>query len=160
IRVSGIPDVRTGQDLESNSNSLFVAFSPNGKWLVTSSGEEYHFWEVGSWKGPVHRIRKDYPVHLISPVAFAPDGKMLAITRSPREVELLDPASGWAEIATLQAPDPKMLTWLRFSPDASKLVATSDDVIQLWDLRLIRERLVPMKLDWNLPPYPQAGLDR
>jgi WD40 repeat protein len=160
IRVSGIPDVRTGQDLESNSNSLFVAFSPNGKWLVTSSGEEYHFWEVGSWKGPVHRIRKDYPESLGSPVAFAPDGKMLAIARSPREVELLDPASGWAEIATLQAPDPKMLTWLRFSPDASKLVATSDDVIQLWDLRLIRKRLAPMKLNWNLPPYPQAGLDR
>jgi hypothetical protein len=30
----------------------------------------------------------------------------------------------------------------------------ADQQVQLWDLRLIRQELEQMHLDWNMPPYP------
>ena len=29
-----------------------------------------------------------------------------------------------------------------------------DQQVRLWDLRLIRQELAQMNLDWDLPPYP------
>jgi hypothetical protein len=48
----------------------------------------------------------------------------------------------WQTAAALMPPDPQMVTWLAFSPDDRHLaVATSQDLVQLWDLRVLRERL-------------------
>ena len=93
-------------------------------------------------------------------MGFSRDGKMLAIAYSRYVVRLIDPASG-RQLATLESPDPRHVSWLGFSPDGSRLAAASEtNVIQLWDLRRIREQLAAMKLDWNLPPYPpSSGID-
>src|SRR5262249_27424541 len=42
------------------------------------------------------------------------------------------------------------------SPDGSQLVtyAGRDRAMHVWDLRLIRQQLKAMDLDWDLPPYP------
>ena len=45
-----------------------------------------------------------------------------------------------------------------FSPDGDRLaVATNGDHVQLWDLRLIRQQLAAMGLDWDQPPDPTAA---
>ena len=45
-------------------------------------------------------------------------------------------------------------------PDGSRLaVACGTHVIQLWDLRRIRNQLSTMGLDWSTRPYPPAGAD-
>jgi tetratricopeptide (TPR) repeat protein len=51
-----------------------------------------------------------------------------------------------------------LATWLGFTPDGTRLVAVSEDgkAIHVWDLRLIRQQLVELVLDWDEPPYPPA----
>jgi hypothetical protein len=48
------------------------------------------------------------------------------------------------------------------SPDAldalARLCQTYWRPLYAWDLRKIRQQLAPMKLDWDLPAYPPAGL--
>ena len=45
----------------------------------------------------------------------------------------------------------------QFSPDGSQLAAVQhDQQVQLWDLRLLRQELAKMHLDWDMPPFPPA----
>jgi len=132
--------------------SCGVAFSPDGKWLVTSEQDKYRFWQVGSWT-PGLMIPRDRLEPGPGPLAFSRDSRMLAIARSAWTVqllELIEPAKA-REIATLSAPDPQIINSLCFSPDAGQLaVATNNHTIQLWDLRLIRRQLEEMNLDWDV----------
>jgi Anaphase-promoting complex, cyclosome, subunit 3 len=44
-----------------------------------------------------------------------------------------------------------------FSPDGTKLIVVNGgNGIHVWDLRLIRERLAELGLDWDAPVYPPA----
>jgi WD40 repeat protein len=126
-----------------------VAFSPDGQWLVTSEQDRYRFWQVGSWT-PGRVIRRDRSEPTPGPLAFSRDSRMLAVARSAWTVQLIDPATG-QEIATLSAPDPQHINALCFSRDAGQLaVAANNNTIQLWDLRLIRQQLKEMNLDWDM----------
>jgi WD40 repeat protein len=153
-------DLRTNNsiELERSSASFFAAFSPNGKWLVTGSPDQYHVWEVGSWAKPVYELPGYHGIAgLVGALAFSPDGTTLAIVRSSSEVELVDANKGWEEIVTLKSPDPAIISWLEFSTDGSQLaVVTQAHVIYIWDLRAIRGQLSGMNLDWELPPYPSS----
>jgi WD40 repeat protein len=138
---------------ELGSDNACLAFSPDGHWLVTSTRDEYHFWVAGSWE-PGHTISSVRG--LSNPLAFTPDGSLLAITSNYRSVRLVDPATG-GEFATLTAPEPQGISWLCFSPDGTRLAAaTAAHVVHLWDLRRIRQQLAGMNLDWDLPAYPPA----
>jgi WD40 repeat protein len=132
-----------------------VAFSPDGRWLVTSTIEEYRFWAVGTWKRR-QVIRRDSG--LDGPVAFSRDGRILALAHSRHAVRLHDAAT-LAELATLEAPDSRQITWLCFTPAGDLLVATTDHAIQLWDLPAIRTQLRTMGLDWEPPADPPAPSD-
>jgi WD40 repeat protein len=138
-------------------DSAQIAFSPDNKWLVTASSLEYHFWEVGTWK-PAHSIPRKGASDHAGVLSFTADGKMLAIAEGRSSVRLLDPDT-CREWATLEAPMPSEITRLQFNADGSQLAAACRDghVIQLWDLRLIRQQLAAMKLDWDLPPWPSAN---
>jgi len=41
-----------------------------------------------------------------------------------------------------------------FNADGSQLAVACQQIIQIWDLRWIREQLSHLGLDWDLPPYP------
>jgi serine/threonine protein kinase/WD40 repeat protein len=129
-----------------------VAFSPDGRWLATSSSE-YQLWEVGSWqpKGPPK------PGHELPEwnfTAFSRDGRMMARTIDGHSIQLLETATE-EPVATLEAPVSSGVAKFQFSPDGSQLAAVQrDQQVQLWDLRLLREELAQMHLDWDLPPYP------
>jgi eukaryotic-like serine/threonine-protein kinase len=142
-------DLRSGQQVgkELPGGDAFVAFSPDGRWLVNGTKDEYRFWEVGSWR-PGLRIART-PQALAGPLAFTTDGKILAIAYSRRDVRLIETATG-RELATLIAPVPHHIFWLCFRPDGEQLaVACVKGVLQLWDLRRLRERLAAMGLDWE-----------
>jgi WD40 repeat protein len=131
-----------------------VTFSPDGRWLATSS-TEYQLWEVGSWqpRGPAVPA---HPEPNWNYFTFSPDGQVMARKMEARKIELLETSTGRA-IATLEAPDLMKLGRFRFSPDGTQLAAVrADQSLQLWDLRLIRQQLVQMGLDWDSPPYPPA----
>jgi len=149
-------DAKTGRrvrDLFPEAASATVAFSPDGKWLVSGANGIYRFWEVGTLD---HR---DIPGAFPYLIALSDDGDTVAVSRSPSAVHLVNPHTGQT-FAELEAQNPQMVSWLRFAPDGSRLaVACSTHVIQLWDLRRIRQQLSTMGLDWNSHPYPPASAD-
>jgi len=146
-------EVRT---LPLNGPAQF-AFSPDGRWLVGGSGEEYRFWRTGSWE-PGPSLSRSGSGNQSGPLAFSADGKLLAVATSPTLAGLIDPATA-QRLAMLEAPDQKRLSWFCFSRDGRYLVAaTENQLIHVWDLALIRRQLAGMGLDWKLPPYPVPQL--
>ena len=62
------------------------------------------------------------------------------------------------ELVTLDDLDQELP--IAFSPDGGELVTYGlNNTIRLWDLRLIRQELAEMGLDWPAPPIP-AGRKR
>jgi serine/threonine protein kinase/WD40 repeat protein/Tfp pilus assembly protein PilF len=155
-------DARSGKlvhefDLgELEEGTAWPAFSPDGKWLVTGTFAEYRFWEVGSWQQK-HVLPRANIGKSIGWIVFSPDGKMLAVLQSLSEVLLVDPSTG-RQFARL----PNSACPYCFSADGSQLVtyAGREGAIQVWDLRLMREQLKAMELDWDLPPYPPLPSER
>jgi tetratricopeptide (TPR) repeat protein len=66
---------------------------------------------------------------------------------------LLDVATG-RTLAKLEDPHRDRPGWLSFTPDGSRfvIVSTFGKSIHVWDLRLIREQLATMGLDWETSP--------
>jgi serine/threonine protein kinase/WD40 repeat protein len=147
-------DARSGeiQRIFPMPSRATVAFSPDGRWLATSS-TQYQLWETGTWerKGP------PMPGHGYAEwndTTFSPDGRTMARTSEVYHIQLLECLTG-RTLATLEAPDSSPVAAFRFSPDGSHLASLQrNHQLQLWDLRLLRQELAEMHLDWDLPPYP------
>ena len=114
-------DARTGSMVKELplgvNNTAF--FSPDGRTLVTSRGDEYRSWDVGSWL-PARRLPweiQSYPGW----VAFSPDRKLLALELSPAVIHLVDAATG-RTVAKLEDPRSDRAQWLGFTPDGARLV--------------------------------------
>ncbi len=130
-------------------------FSPDGRWLVISTGDEegsdhgYHFWRTDTWKR-----ERFLPAKLCFPsVAFTGDGQIIAMSVTPQQILLADPADGReiARLSTLQPIGPRPAA---VSPDGTKLAAiTGRQTVLVWDLRRVRERLAEMGLDWEAPAF-------
>jgi WD40 repeat protein len=148
-------DAQTGKAIKDfPDRSGFVAFSPNGNWLLTSSGD-YRLWRVGTWEeGPP--IRSDY--HSAGEgAAFTDDSKMLALPADESQVRLIEVATG-AEFARLTVPEQTALAPQCFSRDGGQLVAIAGNkLMYIWDLRLLRSELVELGLDWDWPQFPAAS---
>jgi WD40 repeat protein/tetratricopeptide (TPR) repeat protein len=135
-----------------------VFFTPDGKHLLASTGEEYLFYNVRTWE-VARRIRRDaagYP----GEVAFSPDGKLLALPMEPAVIHLKELSTG-RTVARLEDPLGDRAGWLGFSPDGTKLAvtATYNRCVHVWDLRRIRQHLKAMRLDWDWPEFsaPRPG---
>jgi WD40 repeat protein len=152
LLVAQLPDITAG------TANAFVAFSPDGQGLVTGSQAGYRFWQAGSWR-LARTIPRDRLEEVPGLIAFAPDGQSMAITPSPRSVQLIETATGRA-LANLSAPDPHEIRGLCFSPDGSQLaVVTDDPAVQIWQLWQIRQHLAAMRIDWDTghPPASPTG---
>jgi serine/threonine protein kinase/WD40 repeat protein len=147
-------DAATGRlvtDLVTTQLSVLVRFSPDGKWLATARREVCQLWAVDSWQeGPALGATS-------GPVAFSPDGKLLAVETGKGEVRLVDPDTG-RDYARLEDPNQDRAGWIAFSPGGTQLVANGEgQSLHVWDLRAIREELARRDLDWGLPPYRPAA---
>jgi serine/threonine protein kinase/WD40 repeat protein len=144
---------------QSDVRSVEVAFSPDGKWLITGGPGEYEFRRVGSWQlGPV--VKRARRTEFAGPMAFTPDGRLMAVAHSLERIKLVRTDIG-EEVATLASPASLHVTALAFSPDGSLLAGTTVNyVIFLWDLRLIRRQLAAFDLDWDPPPLSASSDER
>jgi WD40 repeat protein len=135
-------------DPMSGSANPCVAFSPDGRWLVTGGQDEYRFWQAGTWRLE-RTIRRERREEMPGLIAFAHDGRSMAITASQRAVRLVETATGRV-LADLAAPDPLVIQGVTFGPDDGQLAVTTDGrAVQVWDLRAIRRHLEAMRLDWG-----------
>jgi len=146
VRVWEVDHTNISHDLQCSWVST-LGFSPDGQRLATGSAYEYQVWETHSW---LCKFRATRPGIAYNPrIAFSPDGRMLAVTHSCFTVRLMETVTG-QELATFGMPEPQVISCLAFSPDGSQLaVGGQTPVIYLWNLRLIRQELAEMKLDWE-----------
>jgi eukaryotic-like serine/threonine-protein kinase len=120
-------------------------FSADGRWLATNV-DGGRLFAVGTWE----------PGPQVNPsVVFAPDSRLMAQLPTDAVVHLNDRTTG-REIARLENPDSDVTGSLLFTPDGGKLIGLSKGGICVWDLRLIRQHLKPMGLDWAYPELPPA----
>ena len=77
------------------------------------------------------------------------------VVEDTSKVLLLVETESGRTVARLQRPDSFAETVATFSPDGSRLVATTNDgpAANVWHLRAIRRRLAAMGLDWNAPAF-------
>ena len=149
-------EAKTGvlvRDLLPNEHNTRASFSPDGEWVLTRTANEFCLWRVGSWER-IHVLRPERGVDGPGSAEFSPDGKLLAITVSPSVVQLMD-VTNWRPLARLRGPEMDPVMVQGFTPDGGQLVvAQASGGAHIWDLRVIREQLQILGLDWDLPPLP------
>jgi hypothetical protein len=180
VNVWQAADGKPEKELPVEGLSL-VGFSPNGQWLATTR-DGLRLWAVADWRvvsgkhctppnyqgRRAQQPRKNWGVRHSRDTtnwrqgpeiggrdfAFSPDSKVLAVETGYGSVRLVDPSSG-REYARLEDPN-QARGEPRFSPDGSRLIVTGIEglAVRVWDLRVLREELAKMDLDWDLPPYP------
>jgi serine/threonine protein kinase/WD40 repeat protein len=144
-------DSKTGRLIrEFNTGHYWTIpyFSPDGRWLMNRDGQ---CWRVGDWSaGPRHPGEHG--------VAFDPDMRLAAWGGHKGFIPLVDPATG-RELARLEDPHQDVLISLAFNQDGTRLFGVSNESfsVRVWDLRLIREGLRELGLDWGAPSYAPAS---
>src|SRR5262249_39822367 len=121
-------------------------FSRDGTWLASGSRDGTAIlWSVGSWH-PAQTLRNPDPATsfsatgrgMVDDVAFAPDGKTLAMASREGSVLLWDVASGNL-LATLKGHS-SAASAVEFSPDGRTLATGGgDQTVRLWNVETRRE---------------------
>jgi tetratricopeptide (TPR) repeat protein len=126
-----------------------AVFSPDGRWLAVRGEDRALILTVGDCK---ERARGRWGAQ-----AFSPDSRLLAVETGTGVIRLLDAGTG-REKARLEDPNQDR-AGPSFSPDGTRLIAVSEHgkASHVWNLRLIRQELDKLDLDWDEPPYPAAG---
>jgi WD40 repeat protein len=109
-----------------------VAFSPDGKTMASSSGDNtIKLWDVVS-HSEIATLRGH--TKLVRSVAFSPDGKTLASASSDSTIKLWDVASH-KELETLKGHKGEIYS-VAFSPDGTTVASGGglDKIIKLWDV--------------------------
>jgi eukaryotic-like serine/threonine-protein kinase len=138
-------------------NGSGLCFSPDGRWLVTGSPEEYIRWERASWMRR-HSIPRGMAGGTHGRIDFTPDGRIVALSVGRGDVALFD-AVTFAPLSTFEAPEGNAVSGIAFSPDGAQLaVSTQGQEIRLWNLAALRRQLAELKLDWNAPPLSESAI--
>ncbi len=138
-------------------------FSPDNRWLSIGL-ETGQLYAVDTWE-PVARSGLSIDKADIAGIGkvdiggvFAPDSNLMAVP-TPLGIRLLDRATG-REVALLEAPNLDATDHITFTPDGTKLIAVARFTgIHVWDLRLIRQQLKEMGLDWDWPEFSAETTD-
>ncbi|HXY34945.1 MAG TPA: serine/threonine-protein kinase [Planctomycetaceae bacterium] len=146
IGLAKIWDARDGRFVRQLAvwGATLPRFSPDGHWLSTRL-DGGRLFAVGTWQ-PGPRLGED--------AVFAPDSKLAAVP-APAGLRLVDVASAH-EVAVLEDPTLDPIIHAVFTPNGTRLVAMSLTGIHIWDLRLIRQQLQEMGLDWDRPEFPPS----
>jgi WD40 repeat protein len=127
------------------TNRVWCRMSPDGNWLATIEHSNSQLWKVGTWDKPERRFQGE--------CLFSPDGKFMALADVVGCIRLVNTATR-EEVARLAGPEQGTYIPLCFTPDGTRLIA-SLGAVYVWDLRLIREQLKAMGLDWSQNDWPE-----
>lgn len=146
-------NTKTGELVKTiDSSRARVAFSPDSRVLAVNESGRCTVYEVASWK-PLYQSEATRIGSVAPPVAFSPDGSLLAYFPGYRRDVFLLSTDDFREIARIRLPaGSRLVDHLVFSPDGSQLIQCIGEINYRWDLRRLRARLGV--LDWDTAPYP------
>jgi WD40 repeat protein/serine/threonine protein kinase len=102
-----------------------VTFAPGGQILATASRDKtVRIWEVGTQEQLAEFQHLDW----VQSVDFSPDGKLLAAGCVGAETVLVWDLNNRRKVAQLVG------SWVRFSPDGTRLAASSGNTVRLWEV--------------------------
>lgn len=141
-------DLSSGEEHSFPGEHVVGRFDPAGERLAVSTSENVEIWDLRK-RGPLHRLRREPGQGTAGPLAFSPDGRLLAMAHSSYDVQLVE--AGSAEpIVRFPNPRATFIGDLDFSPDGRYLLVVSPSRYQyVWDLQELRRELRGMRLDWN-----------
>lgn len=130
--------------LTGSPSSLFeqVALDPEGRWMAAATDSALGVWnlETGAPLWPYQPLPS-----LVVSMAVSPDGKVLATGLLDGSVTLWEPLTGKAR--SLERLHKRAVRALAFSPDSSRLAASSEEqILSLWETRSARRI-------WSLPNH-------
>ena len=134
-------DVATRQKITTIDYPSIVwsaAFSPDGKWLVSTHGDGgIRVWDVMERQRAIGFNEHNGPVRA---VAWASDGKRFASAGEDRSVMIWNATSGRREM--LLSGHPTRVTGVAFAPDGNTLASVDrDGTVIVWELAQRQERL-------------------
>jgi WD40 repeat protein len=107
-----------------------LAYSPDGRSLACGSQFAFRIWDSATGKRPrMLRSYKNYK-HMANSAAFAPGGRLLALAKSDRSVELWDTLT-WRVKRTLRFAGDVSVA---ISPDSKTLATTCNGRLSLREL--------------------------
>lgn len=124
------PKADLHQTLSGHSNRIYRAgFSPNGKYVVTASGDNLaKIWEVST--GRTVRTLRGHSSHVFH-AQFSPDNKF--VVTAGGDIAILWEVSTGTEMRRLRGHS-KLVLSSSFSPDGAVIVTTSEDgTAKLWN---------------------------
>ena len=109
-----------------------VQFSPNGKWIVTSSNDKTAgVWDIES--GRAIAILRGHEKAILD-AEWSPDGERVATGSDDNTARVWDAKTG-ALLLTLTGHSGSV-QWVRFSPDGGRIATKSNDkTVRIWDAR-------------------------
>ncbi|WP_298861864.1 c-type cytochrome domain-containing protein [uncultured Gimesia sp.] len=125
--------IHTLKGLPGKVNS--VRFSPDGKWLITSSGTTGLFGQAAIWDVSTGKKLKEFVGHrdVLYAAQISPDKKWLATGSYDQRIILWDVASG--KIVRQLTGHNGAIFDLAFSPDSTTLAsASADATVKVWQV--------------------------
>lgn len=140
-----------------DAGQAIAIFSPDNRQMLTVTPDECCFWTINPWQP---RVRLKRSASHWACLAFSPDGKTVALGTAEHTVHLFVAGTDH-ELAALRIGH--LVTHISFSPDGTQLLVTYEPGVgELWDLRIIRQELAELNLDWESPSFatPTASVSK
>jgi len=131
-----------GQPMKHEASIKSAQFSPDGRRVVTASGDTTaRLWDVASGKQIGEPIKHE---GIVSSAQFSPDGQRVVTASEDKTARLWDAASG-KPIGQPMKHEAEVLS-AQFSPDGQRVVtASGDNTARLWDAASGKSIGEPMK---------------
>ena len=135
--VWGLPSGEKQFTLPANGNADCVAYSHDGRYLVTGGVDQH----VTMWNADTGEMVQEFPGHsgTVFSVAFSPDDRQVASAGSDGTVRLWQ-VDNRQEIAQLADLGMSSIYWLCFHPDGEQIAFYTHEGIVNWNTKADRDR--------------------